>query len=154
MNTLPIRLDTVPAPSRHRARRGSETRVRDPQVGVRLSPPEFERVSSLAAAARLSRPDYMRRAALGGRARTRRAAVSADQAVADALRQVAGQLARIGNNVNQIARSANLDARAGRSASPDATALGDVEAALDAIRAEVRRALGLRSVLDDDGDAP
>lgn len=129
----------VPSP----ARRGTEQRLRRVQVGVRLSVDEKALVDTHAAASGLTAPDFLRRAGLGGRARLRTPAETGDRAVAAALRIVAGQVGKVGNNLNQVAHAANIAVLAGEAASPDMAALSEVAAALDGLRTDLALALGL-----------
>jgi hypothetical protein len=66
--------------------------------------------------------------------------------VVDTLRAIAGQIARIGNNVNQIARVANVAVLADSTPSPNIAVLPEAAAALDRLRGDVRCALGVQPV--------
>jgi hypothetical protein len=147
MDTVICPPNTVPARS---ARSGTATRRRRCQVGVRLTTVERAAVEERAAAAGIGAADYLRRAGLGTGARLRRPAPTVARATLDALRALAGQAALIGNNINQVARAVNVAVKAGEEVSPDVTVVRDVTAALDGLRADLRRALGVAGV----GDPP
>ena len=89
-------------------RSGSEVRKRPRQTLVRWDGDEFEIVDGRAAAKRLTVPSWLRELALEEAARhtrpTRRA--GADRQL---LAKILGQLGKIGSNLNQITRRANID---------------------------------------------
>ena len=147
METVSRPPDTAPARS---ARSGTANRRRRCQVGIRLTAAERAMVDERAAAAGIGAADYLRRAGLGTGARLRRPAPTVAQAMLDALHAIAGQAASIGNNLNQVARAANAAVKAGDVPSPDVSAVRGVEAALNGLRADLRRALGVEGV----GDPP
>ena len=135
--------NTVPTRS---ARSGTANRRKRCQVGVRLTTTERAAVDERAAAAGIGAADYLRRAGLGTGARLRRPAPTVTRATLDALRSLAGQAALIGNNLNQVARAVNTALKAGEAPSPEVAAVRGVEAALDGLRADLRRALGVEGV--------
>lgn len=100
---------------------GDEASVRAPAqrltqlVNVRVSPGEAARWSAAAAAAGLSRSDWVRLRVAGpdevtGRPAPRRRALGRGRAI-PADPALIAQLARIGNNLNQLARWANTERR-------------------------------------------
>lgn len=108
---------------------------------IRLTPDERERLERAAAGAPLG--TYIRSRILDGQARRRkvRRAPVADQA---ALARVLAQLgqSRLGNNLNQLARAANMGALI---VTPDVTAeFKDACAAVAAMRQDLMKALGLK----------
>ena len=151
MEEIADRADTViygagavtaaPSPARLRARQGSERRARRVQVGVRLTAAEKATVDARAAAAGLTAPDFLRRASLGGRARMRTPAETGDRAVQAALRAVAAEIGKVGNNLNQVAHGVNVALLAGRAPSPDVAALDGIGSALEGLRREIRQAM-------------
>lgn len=147
MDRVANQTPSVRTPSSHRARRGTETRLRQPQIGVRLTGDEKATVVAAAAKAGLTAPDYLRRAALGRSVRLRAAPTTDSRVVADALRALAGQVGMIGNNLNQIARGVNVALLEGSSPSPDVAALLEAAAALDRLREDLRRVLDVQPLL-------
>ena len=95
-------LSTRPAPQGREKRPGRPalppSERRSHRVEVFLSPDEFARVTEAAAAAAMAPPAFLRSAALGVRVRAR-------APVADA--KLSGDLKRIGNLFDQLARAAN-----------------------------------------------
>jgi len=83
----------------HFVRRKRREVIRSAVVPVRFSPDERDRLKGFAEARRLSLSDFIRRVALG---RKLPQVVSAE-----INRQVYVELARIGNNLNQMVRAAN-----------------------------------------------
>lgn len=128
-------------------RSGSERRRRNgPQIGVRLDALEYEAIRLRAEAAGLTPPDYLRRKGLGSVARLRQKPERPDQAVRHQLQILLGHAGRIGNNANQLARHMNTAAKAGRPVPLDVMAIRELQASLRALRAELRRALGIEDV--------
>lgn len=135
-----------PAPERER-RSGTETRRRSRlQVGVRLDAVEHEAITTLAEQAGMSMADYLRWSAIGKRARLRRSQESADDVRVRLLRELLGHVGRVGNNVNQIAKAANIAALTGQSVHAEVAALEDFQATVMAWKAELRGILGTREL--------
>lgn len=113
---------------------GSERRQRDIRLSIRLTAEEFNRIAARADACGLGRAAYLRASGLDGDAGPR--AQRRPPADHKALRQILGHLGRVGNNINQIARSLNAG---------DKVNLPALEAALRAyleIRNAIFEALG------------
>lgn len=85
-------------------RRRSEKRQRNKITPVRWAAEEFNEVAAKADKAGLPLGAYLRRMALGHAGPRAQRRPPADHV---ALRQILGQLGRVGNNINQIARSIN-----------------------------------------------
>lgn len=83
---------------------GSNKRQRGKTQPVRCTLEEFNAIAGKADKAGLSRGAYMRAAALGDAGPRAQRRPPADHR---ALRQILGELGRIGNNLNQIARALN-----------------------------------------------
>ena len=83
---------------------GSDKRRRSRQSLVRWTDEEFNAVAAKADKAGLAIAAFMRAAALGDAGPRAQRRPPADH---KALRQILGQLGRIGNNLNQIARAQN-----------------------------------------------
>ncbi|SDB20242.1 plasmid mobilization protein [Belnapia rosea] len=131
-----------------RRRSGSERRARRQVVGVRLTEQERAQLNLLAAAAGLKAPDYLRRLALAraGLPKTGRIP-SPGMAAAAALRALACQAVRIGSGVAELSARLEATGAAGR-AVPCAPELAAAAAELRALRADLREALRMRSVLE------
>jgi hypothetical protein len=113
---------------------GSDKRRRTFRSSVRFTADEFNRVSVRADSCGIGFSAFLRAAALDGDAGPR--AQRRPPADHKALRQLLGQAGRIGNNINQIARSLN---------SGDKACLPDLQEALHAyldIRNAIYDALG------------
>lgn len=113
---------------------GSEKRQRTEIIPVRVTDEERAAIAAKADAAGLTLAAYLRAAALGSpgpRAR-RRLPVSHV-----ALRQLLGELGRVGNNVNQIARALNSGEAA------DVVELREALAAYLQLRNAILAALGM-----------
>lgn len=94
-----------------RIRRGGRPRTDDPRsksLNVRFTESEWERVQARAESAGRSPRELARDALLTGRMVT-----SAPREAAQADAHLAGQIARVGNNVNQLVRSLNESKVAG-----------------------------------------
>ena len=107
---------------------GSETRRRNTSIMVRVTPQERDAIDDLAMRKGLTLAAFLRAAALGDpgpRARTR---IPVDEAL---LRQLLGQIGKVGGNLNQIAKRLN---------SGGAAAASEVRAALAEYR-ELRQAI-------------
>jgi hypothetical protein len=91
--------------SRRKVRRGTETRKKSYLVTVRYSPEEFAELDELASRRGLTRPSHLRECSLKKpkTRSTRRAPIEREL-----LAKVLGQLGKIGSNLNQVSRSANL----------------------------------------------
>ena len=88
-------------------RRGTETRQKSVPVTTRYSPAEFAQLEEAASRAGLTRASFQRVQSLGTPPKTRstRRAPIERELLAKAL----GQLGKVGSNLNQLARAANLD---------------------------------------------
>lgn len=94
------------APVEKKKRRGSETRARKKIVPVRCTPEEYAEITAKAEAAGLSAGGFLRKCALNRvTPRTQRRAPVDLVMIAKAM----AELRRIGNNINQIARSVNMN---------------------------------------------
>lgn len=115
---------------------GSGTRQRTKQCLVRLTEQEFNAVAAKADSAGLPPPAFLRSAALGtpGPRAKRRPPIDHK-----ALRQILGSCARIGNNLNQIAKNLNTGGPA------DIPELQHALAAYNDIRTAILNALAMRS---------
>ena len=90
-----------------KGRSGSQTRQKSHMVMTRYSPTEFVQLDEAASRAGLTRASFQRVQSLGTPPKTRstrRAPVEREM-----LAKALGQLGRVGNNLNQLARAANLD---------------------------------------------
>lgn len=113
---------------------GSDKRQRNKRFSMRLMDDEFNRIAAKADKAGLAFTAFMRAAALDGDAGPR--AQRRPPADHKALRQLLGEVGRIGNNINQIARALNTGEKAN---------LPDLQQALRAyidIRNRIFEALG------------
>src|SRR3989304_1834872 len=88
---------------------GSDKRRRTHQSLVRLTDEEFADISARADKAGLAVAAFMRAAVLGTPGPRAQRRPPADHR---ALRQILGQVGRIGNNINQIARALNSEDKA------------------------------------------
>lgn len=107
---------------------GSDKRQRDKIIAFRCFDEEFNAIVAKADKSGLSRGAFMRAAGLGDAGPRAQRRPPADHKV---LRQLLGEAGRIGNNVNQIARSIN---------SGDAADFPEVREAIRAIN-EIRNAI-------------
>ena len=98
---------------------GTDTRQRASQILVRLTDEELAAIDAKADRAGIARAAFMRAAALGAIGPRAQRRPPADHV---ALRQLLGELGRIGNNLNQLARAGN----AGLDVDGDALKLGIV----------------------------
>lgn len=98
-------------------------------VRIRVSDAELSALKSLAVARGISLSDLLRRAGLGIRMPARRF----DQADATILVRTLGELGRIGGNLNQLVRRANVGKLAGHDADLTATLAG-----IDSVRSRIR----------------
>jgi hypothetical protein len=87
---------------------GSNSRQRNQQILVRFSDAEFAQLIEKADQAGLARAAFMRAVALGQSGPRAQRRPPADHV---ALRRLLGELGRVGNNLNQIARALNATAR-------------------------------------------
>ncbi len=113
---------------------GSEKRQRNKRFTLRFFDEEFNKVAARADRSGLTLGAYMRAASLDGDAGPR--AQRRPPADHKALRQILGEIGRIGNNINQIARAMNSGERANIPNTQDA-----MNACLD-IRDAIYEALG------------
>ena len=105
----------------------------DVRITVRLTASEAASLNAAAAAAGRSVSEHIRQVALTAPAYRRRRHASANQ---QALTQLVGALGKVGSNVNQLARLANLGGW------PEAEALGRALDDLAQIRGDIAAALG------------
>ncbi|MFC5357092.1 plasmid mobilization protein [Azospirillum himalayense] len=131
---------THDAPAR---RRGTETRQRRLQVLVRLDEAEERLLGERAASAGLTPSDYLRQAALGPVARVR---LPPPDPRVESLQRLLGELGRVGNNVNQIARALNVALKAGETPAPDGAAIADAAVAIKRIEREILATLGVEEM--------
>lgn len=112
---------------------GSETRVRNQHLTIRLSPEERAAINQAADRSGLTPGSYARQAVLGAPAprQVRRPPVERRE-----LARLLGELGHIGSNLNQIARVANIRDDV------DPVRLDAMLAELTAVRAAILRALG------------
>ncbi|MGH9440932.1 MAG: plasmid mobilization protein [Thermoanaerobaculia bacterium] len=107
---------------------GSDKRQRNRRGYIRCNDDEFNRIAAKADNAGLGFGAFMRAAALGSPGPRAQRRPPADH---KALRQILGQVGRVGNNINQIARALNVG---------DEPTLPEVQEALRACR-EIRNAI-------------
>lgn len=124
---------------------GSDTRQRTKTVTVRVSAEERAQLEALSSRAGLAAGAFLRAAAFGGAGPRAQRRPSADHAV---LRQLLGELGRVGNNLNQIARTLNT----GQSA--DLPELREALSAYLGVRNAIYRALGKEPHDDHQGREP
>lgn len=127
-----------------RRRSGSDIRLRQQSIGVRVTEEERERIGNLATRAGCSTADWLRRAALRRAVPKPRGGLSHD--AAEALRRITGEIGRVGNNLNQIAHRLNTTALIGMPELPAETALYEIADALDGIRIEIAALRGSGNV--------
>lgn len=108
---------------------GKEKPMRNRIVRIRVSDAELSALKSLSAARGLSLSDLLRRVALNVRMPARRF----DQADAAILVRTLGELGRIGGNLNQLVRRANVGKLAGHDADLTTTLAG-----IDSVRSRIR----------------
>lgn len=114
---------------------GTDTRQRTGQILVRLTDEELAAIDAKADRAGIARAAFMRAAALGAIGPRAQRRPPADHV---ALRQLLGELGRIGNNLNQLARAGN----AGLDVDSDALKAG-IAAVLEC-RARILTALNMK----------
>ena len=124
---------------------GTDKRQRSVTVTVRLTAEERAHLESLSSRAGLAAGAFMRAAAFGGAGPRAQRRPPADHA---ALRQLLGEVGRVGNNINQIARSLN----AGQEA--DIPELREALSAYLGIRNAIYGALGMERPHDHQGRQP
>lgn len=124
---------------------GSATRKRHAQVLVRLTTEEHADIAAKADRAGMAQAAFLRAAALGTAGPRAQRRPPADHV---ALRQLLGELGRVGNNINQIARTLNMGEAA------DLPALNDALAAYLDIRNAIFVALGKDTPDDNQGQKP
>ena len=87
---------------------GSEKRIRNKLLAIRLTDEEHQMVSSLAQAAELANADYVRSVILSKRPIRAVRRTSVDRVL---LSKVLSELGKIGSNINQIAHVMNAGGR-------------------------------------------
>ena len=115
---------------------GTDKRLRDHTITVRLSDEEREKLSELSSRSGLAIGAFMRAAAFGDSGPRAQRRPPADHV---ALRQILGHCGRIGNNLNQIAKHLNAGGQVN---------LSDLKEALAAIldiRNAILAALGMKT---------
>lgn len=114
---------------------GSDKRQREKVIPVRCSEPEFLFIHAKADQAGLFAGGYLRALALGspGPRALRRPPVDRKE-----LARLLGEIGRVGNNLNQIARAFNMDNR------PPPQELTAALESFSELRGLVRRALGVQ----------
>lgn len=117
------------------ARKKSEARQRQEQVKIRCTADEFNAIAAKANAAGMTTAAYARAAMLGDAGPRAQRRLPAD---AQLLRQVLGQLGRVGNNLNQIAFNLN----AGEAAYTQMPELKEHLAEFRKVREQIYLALG------------
>ena len=85
---------------------GSETRARKIILPVRLTAQEHAKITAKAEAANLSAGGFLRACGLGRVTPGTKRRAPADRAI---IEQAIAELRRVGNNINQIARAANMN---------------------------------------------
>lgn len=124
---------------------GTDRRQRGVTVTVRMTPEERAQLEALSSRSGLAAGAFLRAAAFGGAGPRAQRRPSADHAV---LRQLLGELGRVGNNINQIARTLNTGG------TPDLLALEEALTAYLGIRNAIYRALGKDPHDDHQGREP
>jgi hypothetical protein len=94
------------APVEKKKKSGSENRARKIILPVRLTAEEHAEITAKAGAASLSAGGFLRACALGQVTQGTKRRAPADRAI---LEQAIAELRRVGNNINQIARAANMN---------------------------------------------
>lgn len=126
---------------------GSGKRQRDAQILVRFTAEELATVADKADRAGMARAAFLRAAALGNPGPRAQRRPPADH---EALRRILGELGRVGNNINQIARALNSDPQGA-----DLSALPESLAAYLQIRDAIFDALSMRTAgHDNQGQQP
>ena len=115
---------------------GSENRQRQKSIGFRANEAEYEQLKADAARAGLSLSDYARSTLLNAPV-TRQ--VKRPPIEVKALAALQGQIGRVGNNINQIARLMNSGLI------PPTSAVTEELAALKELRLLIKQALGKRA---------
>ncbi len=95
------------AKRKRKSRSGSETRKKSFLIASRYSEDEFKEVNDLASRAGLTPTGYQREQTLKTPPKTR--SVRRAPVEREMLAKALGQLGRVGNNLNQLARAANID---------------------------------------------
>jgi hypothetical protein len=113
---------------------GSDKRQRNKRINFRVFDDEFNKIAAKADRSGLTLGAFMRAAALDGDSGPR--AQRRPPADHKALRQILGEIGRIGNNINQMARALNSGDKLSRSDMEEA-----LRACLD-IRKKIYEALG------------
>lgn len=124
---------------------GTDIRQRTSQILVRLTDEELAAIDAKADRAGIARAAFMRAAALGAVGPRAQRRPPADHV---ALRQILGELGRIGNNLNQLARAGNAGVEI------DMRALSAGIAALLESRNRILLALNMGGALEDSGKPP
>ena len=116
---------------------GTDKRLRDHTITVRLSDDEREKLNELSSRSGLAIGAFMRAAAFGDSGPRAQRRPPADHV---ALRQILGHCGRIGNNLNQIARHLNAGGQA------SIRELKEALAAILDIRNAILAALGMKTM--------
>ena len=125
---------------------GTDKRQRGVVVSVRVTGDERDRLETLSSRSGLAVAAFMRAAALGEAGLRAQRRPSADHKV---LRQLLGEIGRIGNNINQIARHINATGE-----NPDLPELTQALAAYSQLRNAIFDALGKDRPNDHQGRQP
>ncbi len=112
---------------------GSETRRRNTSIMVRVTPQERDAIDALSMQKGLTLAAFLRAAALGDPGPRARSRIPVDEAL---LRQLLGQIGKVGGNLNQIAKRLNSGGVA--AASEVWAALADYRELRQAILAALR----------------
>lgn len=115
---------------------GSNKRLRDHTITVRLSDDERDQLTELSSRSGLAVGAFMRAAAFGEAGPRAQRRPPADHV---ALRQIIGHCGRIGNNLNQIAKQLNVSGQA------DIRELQEALAAILDIRSTILAALTMKT---------
>lgn len=116
-----------------KSRSGSDTRQKPHQIATRYSPDEFAQVAEAASRAGLTPASFQRVQTLGTPPKTR--STRRPPIERELLAKTLGQLGRIGSNLNQIARAANMN-------ESERDDIGAAVAELRGILPDLMRALG------------
>lgn len=121
---------------------GTDKRQRTVTVTVRLTVDERARLEDLSSRSGLAAGAFMRAATFGNAGPRAQRRPPVDHV---ALRQLLGELGRVGNNINQIARAVNTGE------APDAPELREAQRAYLELRDAIFVALGMEPAGDNQG---